>query len=294
MNNCVDIGTIQGFLDGELAPAASEAFAHHIGSCDGCATQLATAEEESSFAFAALENEFNVPVPTHRLWTKINDKLAAERPTFWQSIWANFTFSNPSILAFASLLVVFGTFAIFWSLNQKQISDSPTFTKVEPKKIESSSTPEFIDPVVNPTKTPNAIAPRVVKKSTNEPKKFTAMNVAFVAPKTEKRKSLNVSPENKILSAPQLVNGEDTYIKTIATLSQSVDSTKDTVLRPSARIDLERNLAMVDNAITTMQKKARKNPKDEGAKQILFSSYQTKIDLLSSVNEKSELIASIR
>jgi hypothetical protein len=294
MNNCVDIGTIQGFLDGELAPAASEAIAHHIGLCDDCAMLLATAEEESSFAFAVLENEFNVPVPTHRLWTKINDKLASERPTFWQSIWSSFTFSKPSVLAFGSLLLIFGTFVIFWSLNQKQISDSPTMTKVEPEKIGTSSPPELIDPVVNIAKTPDVIVPRIVKKTTNEPKKFTAMKAAFIAPKPQRRETLNIAPIDRIPSVPQLVNGEDTYIKTIATLSQNVDSAKDTVLRPSARIDLERNLAMVDNAITTMQKKARKNPRDEGAKQILFSSYQTKIDLLNSVNEKSELIASIR
>ena len=91
-----------------------------------------------------------------------------------------------------------------------------------------------------------------------------------------------------------MINGEDTYIKTIETLSKNVEPKKDEVLRPSARVGYERDMAFVEQAIKTMQSKARKNPKDEGAKQVLFASYQNKIDLLNSVAEKGELMATLK
>lgn len=296
MNNCVDIGTIQSFLDGELATSASEAVGHHIGLCDNCANLLATAEDENSVAFAALENEFNVPVPTHRLWTKINQEIESKRPTFWQTILAGLNFKNPLILSFASLLLVFGTFAIFYNSEKTAIVNSVVKNEIKP--VESSPIYQNI-PDNNVPDSSNSAENTAVKSSIPEIKKFPVIKAKLVSPKLEKREKLTVNENIKpsVLSTtatPQLVTGEDTYIKTIATLSQNADSKKDMAFRPSARIDYERNLAMVDNAISTMQKKARKNPKDIGAKQILFSSYQNKIDLLSSVSEKSQLIATLR
>ena len=296
MNNCVDIGTIQSFLDGELATSASEAVAHHIGLCDNCANLLVTAEDENSVAFAALENEFNVPVPMHRLWTKINQEIESKRPTFWQTILAGLNFKNPLILSFASLLLVFGTFAIFYNSEKTVTVDSVVKNEIKP--VESSPIYQNI-PDNNVPDSSNSAENTPVKRSIPEIKKFPVIKAKLVSPKLEKREKLTVNENIKpsVLSTtatPQLVTGEDTYIKTIATLSQNADSKKDMAFRPSARIDYERNLAMVDNAISTMQKKARKNPKDIGAKQILFSSYQNKIDLLSSVSEKSQLIATLR
>ena len=77
-------------------------------------------------------------------------------------------------------------------------------------------------------------------------------------------------------------------------MSKNVEPKKDEVLRPSARVGYERDMAFVEQAIKTMQSKARKNPKDEGAKQVLFASYQNKIDLLNSVAEKGELMATLK
>jgi len=66
------------------------------------------------------------------------------------------------------------------------------------------------------------------------------------------------------------------------------------MLKPSALVSYERDMAVVDDAIKKLQKAARKNPKDEGSKQILLASYQNKIDLLNSVSQKEELMATLR
>jgi hypothetical protein len=42
-----------------------------------------------------------------------------------------------------------------------------------------------------------------------------------------------------------------------------------------------------------MRQEVKRNPKNESAKQVLYSSYQNKIDLLNSVSQKQELMASI-
>ncbi len=293
MNKCVDIGTIQSFLDGELATSASEAVTHHIGLCDNCANLLAIAEDEVLVAFAALENEFNVPVPTHRLWTKITEVIESKRPTLWQTILAGFNFKNPLILSFASLLLIFGTFAIFYNSEKTVVVDSVVKNETKPVEL----LPVYQN--IPDDNVPNSSENTPVKRSIPEIKKSPSLKAKLVLPKPENKEKRTVNENIKpsilsISTTPQLVTGEDTYIKTIATLSQNADFNKDTALKPSARIDYERNLAMVDNAITTMQKKARMNPKDIGAKQILFSSYQNKIDLLSSISDKSELIATLR
>jgi hypothetical protein len=236
-----------------------------------------------------LDNEFNIPVPTHRLWAKINDEIEKAKPTFWEKLLANFSFKNQSILAFASLLVVFGTFAITWNFRQPQaVPPSEIVNKIEPKETQPIN--------VVPTQTPEVaqVTPPTVEKAKliiEKPKIKLGKSTVFTSPAKRELKKQAPKIENQ---TPQLINGEDTYIKTIETLSKNVETKKDQILRPSARVGYERDIALVEQAIKTMQTKARKNPKDEGAKQVLFASYQNKIDLLNSVAEKGEIIASLK
>jgi hypothetical protein len=88
--------------------------------------------------------------------------------------------------------------------------------------------------------------------------------------------------------------GEESYIKTIATLERTVDDKKDEVLKPSSRLAFEKDLALVNDAISKMKAQVKKNPKNEAAKQVLLASYENKIDLLNSVAGKTELMASMR
>ena len=87
--------------------------------------------------------------------------------------------------------------------------------------------------------------------------------------------------------------GEESYVKTISSLSSTVKDQKDEVLRPSERIAYERDMAVVNDTIAKMRTEVKKNPKNASAKQVLYSSYQNKIDLLNSVSQKEELVASL-
>src|SRR5215813_3054634 len=117
--DCLDIGTIQAFLDGELTPERVVTVSGHIASCDACSMMLGEAEEESAYVFPVLEREINTLVPTQRLWARINDSIAVEKQNtpFWKKILTGIaaTLRNPSITVAAGVLILFGVFAAFYT-----------------------------------------------------------------------------------------------------------------------------------------------------------------------------------
>jgi hypothetical protein len=105
-----------------------------------------------------------------------------------------------------------------------------------------------------------------------------------------KVRPVGVAPNS---NADGYLPGEESYVKTIETLSDSVAGQKDSVLKPSQQVAYERDLAVVDDSIKRMRKAVRNNPKNDSAKQVLYSSYQNKIDLLNSVAQREELVAGL-
>ena len=305
MEKCFDEGTIQAFLDGELASDLSEKVACHAAACDGCAIMLAEAEEESAFAFSVLEEEFNTLVPTNRLWTKINDSIEGNKKPFWQIVFARF--SSPSVAAFASLLIVAGLFTAFMSLKyeddknsvaaivpDKQIVNSPISNDDSSVRQSNQSQPDVGGiteiKVSSTNKDKNKFG--VVKAAASE-KENNLQPIKNRKPNVITNRNPKSSVEVESRTSGGNLLGEESYIKTIATLEKTVDSRKDDVLRPSARFAFEKDLAVTDDAIKRMKAEVRKNPKNEAAKDVLRASYQNKIDLLNSVAEKTELMSSL-
>lgn len=314
---CCDEGTIQAFLDGELAFEKSQKITRHIASCDVCAFMLSEAEEETAFAFSALEREFDTLVPTNRLWTKINDSIVEEKKH--SSVWQRFlsfvsvSLMSPSMAVAAGILIFVGVFAVVFSVNRgsntvdtaagniaQPASNNELRAATSPKGLkenEASSSP------VSSTEI-QSISDKTGKTEIQKPKVFQAANRENARRDNLKNSVVTanyvVSPQPKRPdAAPKAVYadylpGEESYVKTIANLSETVETQKDTVLRPAARISFERDLAVVDDAINKMKREVRKNPKNNSAKQVLYSSYQNKIDLLSSVADKTELMASLK
>lgn len=292
--DCLDIGTIQAFLDGELASDLLETAANHLAVCNDCAWHLATAEEESAIAFSALDAEINTLVPTQRLWAKINDSIEKEKKPFWQVAW-NFL-KNPAIASFATLLIAFGIFMAY--LNSQAGENQTSIAAV----IEKTS--PVITPIskINPDESNVASADRDYQKDDNKltpikPKtEFRVVKTSFVEKETFRKPVAKIT-RDEVKPQPvvyQYLPGEESYIRTISTLEKTVNSTKGEVLNNSARFTFEKNLAVVNDAITKMRAEVKKNPRNESAKQVLMSSYQNKVDLLNSVAEKTELMASMR
>lgn len=308
MKKCFDAGTIQAFLDGELATDANDAVARHVADCDACARLLSEAEEETAFAFTALEREFGgaaALVPTVRLWTKINDSIeSSEREngkSTWKSAFASFKslFANPSIAAFAGLLIVAG---IFFFVRNFENGENKNYIARE-----NESKKEIVAPKQNDDKpgildeSETTPPPKIIEAKTTLPKAKTNdsrfVKANFAAKEIKRPHDSEPFVKRDLVAqtvAPEFISGEETYIKTLAALERTVNSRKDEVLKPSARFSFEKDLAVADDAIAKMKTEVKQNPKNAAAKQVLLASYQNKVDLLNSVAEKTELMASLK
>jgi hypothetical protein len=295
MEKCFDEGVIQAFLDGELASDLSEKVACHVATCDACAVSLATAEEESSFAFAALDIEFNTLVPTERIRTRLFETIAAERKSFWQKIFGEgFRWTNPSVAAFASLILVVGLFATLWIARENSAGENQIAANNQPQTTVAKTSPAKVEneiPAVNPAVPfveDERQAPQIRQinaKPKNE-NKFEVQKAVYKPAEEDRTPFVRTEPQPR-----EAIAGEESYLKTIATLQQDVENRKDQLLKPSLRVAFEKDMAVVDYAIKKMKTEVRRNPKNEAAREVLRSSYQNKIDLLNSVTEKSDLMA---
>ena len=292
---CFDEGTLQAFLDNELASELSQEVARHVANCEPCALALTEVEEETAFVFAAMDEEFNTLVPTQRLWTKINESIEIESRNqgFWHRLSAlisSITMTGPTVAAFASLMFVLVSVAVLVSIKSGSDSDIAAARTSVTVPGNSAAIPVAVVPETLPApggdrvNDDGVMPPQTVNYRTPSPRTRNASEYATrteAAPRAER-------------TVYRYLPGEESYVSTIASLEKTLGTSKDDVLRPSARVTFERNLAVVDDAIVKMKAEVRKNPGNEAAKQVLFASYQNKIDLLNSVAEKSELMATLR
>ena len=305
---CFDIGEIQAFLDGELNDRLLENVARHVSVCNDCARLLAEAESESALAFAALETELDSLVPTTRIRTNLYQAIAAEKKPFWKKVFGEtFRFTNPAMAAFAGLVLVVGIFTTFFIVRENRVLDNGELAKSEkPKSVETQKSSERNKIGADSESSAGVrsqpiVAPQIEKataKPTSENRTVTRKTnyrIRKTQGKSQTADDVNDSVDSDLQpSKNQGLIGEENYIKTIATLSKTVNSRKDEILRPSARVSFEKDLAVVNDSIAKMQKEVRRDPKNEAARELLRSSYQNKIDLLNSVAEKSELMATLR
>ena len=302
-DKCFEIGTIQAFLDGETSPEMSFRITDHVADCDDCAMAMAEAEEESSVVFSALDREFNSMVPTQRLWSSINEAISYEKAhtSFWDKLRGSLAIllANPSLTVAASVLIVFGIFAAIWNL--KPVGTSST---VGPEVARTASQRDAgVSPSVDiavigdiePIQAPgNELKVKESKFQPDAMRKLVATaNVRQGSDQPRIQPAVLRTTVNRN-SIEEYLPGEESYVRTIADLKQNVDGQKDRILNPSSRVAYERDMAVVNDAITKMKEVVKKNPKNQSAKQVLYSSYQNKIDLLNSVVEREELMVSLR
>lgn len=298
-DKCLEIGTIQAFLDGETTPELSFNITEHSAACDNCALLIAEAEEENSQVLAMLDRELNTLVPTQRLWSNISVALAEEKSQF--SFWDRARgfvfalFANPSLGVAASVLVIAGLFATVWTL-RTPVADLPGSDTVASKSVQNptSRTEEVNTTSASemPIAAPSPAGPIQVGETHYSPEKVAKL--ASTANYKPLSQPVRIERAVVLQPAAQYLPGEESYLKTIADLKQSVDGRKDLILDPSSRMSYERDIAVVNDSIKRMKEVVRKNPKNQAAKQVLYSSYQNKIDLLNSVVEREELMAALQ
>lgn len=282
--NCLDIGTIQAFLDGETRPEEAVQISEHVADCDTCTLLLAQAEEESSMVFSVLDREINTLVPTQRLWTRINDSIAEEksRTSIWQRLGALVSagLMSPSFSGAAGVLMVVGLMAFVWNLNSTNaVSNDEIVTQAAP--VQSS-------PVIRES----APGPDVVAASKPEVASSNGPKVQFTNHSGNDIKKI-VRADYRVPAGPQYLPGEESYIRTINDLEQTV-SVQNASLSASNQVSYAKDIAVVDDSIKKMRDVVRKNPRNQAARQILYSTYQDKIDLLKASAGRGEMMASLQ
>jgi hypothetical protein len=287
--NCLDIGIVQAFMDGELPQDQIARVSDHLERCDSCAFMLGEAEDEASLVFSALDRELNTLVPTQRLWNKISGSIEVQwdsRP-FWKKAQAflGAAFASPSMIGAAGLLIAVGAFSLIL-LNREPVSEDlvslprPDAVTAPSAQAVREETPVILENVNAFTKVDRIDDPR------------RRMQRALYRPRTAPAVALR-SDRSSPVSATGYMEGEESYLKTISSLARTIEEQKDAVLRPSERVAYERDMAVVNDTIARMRQEVKRNPRNETAKQVLYSSYQIKIDLLNSVSQKEELVASL-
>jgi hypothetical protein len=308
MRECLEEGIIQAYVDGELAPEASERVRLHTNACAACAALVAETENELALLATTFEPELSLPVPSERLRERLDaaildirtQQAASANTTSWNlkgwlsSLAASFNFAPRQAMGFASLVAVIAFAAIFAivasrrTVNQPLLADSvsvPQETIAQaPAATEVKPPPDAETINNNPENGTNIVKPVAFKP------RRASLPVRAPRPKVERVERIDSPQVAEVKPLP----GEESYLKTIASLSSIIKTNGENALKPSLRADYERNLALVDQAINATRQAARRNPKDPNAAEFLYSSYQSKIDLLSTVAEHGQMVAIAR
>lgn len=299
-NGCLDEGLLQAYMDGELSPESAAAAATHVARCEACADALASAASENDFLSAALGPDEAWSVPTEALRSRVNaavarlgDAAEPARSPRWNlgallaPLSGLFSFTPARAAAFASVVAVVAFAAVFLSVQKRTTDERPG--PAGSQLASTAATPETNLPgvVVVPPQTTDTTNPPVVSGPAVVEKGVRVVNASAKRERavTPRRAGSEVKRE----AAPELLPGEKGYVEAIASLSKTVELGGDAVLRPAARADYERNLAVVDQAIAETRRVARQNPRDPEAVSFLLSAYQSKVDLLSTVAEQAQV-----
>ncbi|HZT59173.1 MAG TPA: zf-HC2 domain-containing protein [Pyrinomonadaceae bacterium] len=303
---CLDEAVLQAYIDGELSQAETGEAASHIAACAACAAALATAEGEAALFSSAFALDDSVTVPTEALRARISAAVAQLESApetnqgrtrgwnfggFFASLAGLFDFTPQRAAAFASILAVVAVALIYFAVNR------------QPSKPAVSKQDEIASNIKNtPPSTPTSVATNGNETNgggtgeiTNAGEVGNQSKKTAVAPVSYHRRHVGGSgvktPIDKGPEAPKLLPGEKDYQTAIASLEKTIKLGGDAALRPAVRVEYERNLAILDNAIAQTRQVAAKDPKDKDAAGFLMSAYQSKVELLTKVADQAQVAA---
>lgn len=301
MRDCLEEGIIQAYVDGELSPPEAERVTAHAGACTACAAAIDEAENELALLSTALEPEFGLSVPSERLRERLDASIGElrlqasehEMRRGWNlkewlaSLIPSFNFAPRHAVGFASLVAVVAFAALFAVIASRQNNRDSSLAAVAGKQEMNLTAEIQTAPKVATTTDGGGTIVDAGYTGRNAVKPRRAV-VRMRLPQTN-----NVVPDATVAEVKPLP-GELNYLKTIASLTSVIEANGENTLRPSMRGEYERNLALVNNAIEATRRTARRNPKNQDAVEFLYSSYQSKIDLLSTVAEQGQMVAVLR
>jgi hypothetical protein len=297
MRECIEEGIIQAYVDDELSTEMTDAVAAHLSVCADCARLVATVSAETAAFASAFEAENALEIPTVRLRERLDAAIEEmNRPAFmtepkrgmsfggWlASVAGLFKVSPQRAFGYASLVAVIAFAAIFaivrWNPSATNDNSSPLVASSENRKGTGGKVSPKPTPAATAEEQDNNAQPDKDQKTTPSKRR---------APKKQPKPILVPAPnelqQDELAAKP--LPGEQNYLRAIDSLIVEIEASGDTALKPSLRSEYERNLAIVDQAIASTRRMARRNPNDPDASEFLYSSYQSKLNLLTAVAEQ--------
>jgi hypothetical protein len=327
METCLDEGTLQAYIDGELSPETSNGVAAHLAACASCAAAAHATEQELALFSTAFAPALSASVPTAKLRARLDDAIAEMNATqrgfatapasrlrsvFDSLVKSLTTFAPRQATAFASFLVAAVVLAVvFFALMQKPDGQKATGDEIARNEQPSSPATSVVQTENSGTRQNDiAAVPPPESGEVNAP-------VATTAPVRREGRSnfvkagSNVRPQvggtrvegrdvdaaNTTVAATAaksepLLEDEKTYISSIASLTSAIEAQRAGGMTPTLRAEYERNLAVVNQAIVSSRVAARRNPQDTDAKEFLRAAYQNKVELLSAVADQAQIASS--
>ncbi len=295
MRECIEEGILQSYVDDELSPETAQRVAVHIAACATCSEAAAIALGETALLNSAFEAENALEIPTVKLRERLDAAIAEmnqptkdfeqkERGSFggWlTSLAGMFKVSPQRAIGFASLIAVVAFAAIFLVMRLNRHSANNSL----PEQLAGNDKNRTTSPVKISSPSPTPVVPdrsSPVEEQKNSPRKST---------KPKKRVSPILVPDPDQLPQGDFaqvkpLSGEENYLKAIDSLTVEIEASDVTAMKPSLRAEYERNLAIVNQAIDSTRRVARRNPNNPDASEFLYSSYQSKLDLLNAVAEQ--------
>jgi hypothetical protein len=195
-----------------------------------------------------------------------------------------FKVSPQRAFGYASLVAVVAFAAIFAIVRWNRSATNDNSSQL----VASSENRKGTGGKVSPKPTPAGTAEEQDNNSAPPDKDQKTTPSKRRAPKKQPKPILVPAPnelqQDELAAKP--LPGEQNYLRAIDSLTVEIQASGDTALKPSLRSEYERNLAIVDQAIASTRRMARRNPNDPDASEFLYSSYQSKLDLLTAVAEQ--------
>jgi anti-sigma factor RsiW len=326
METCLDEGTLQAYLDGELSPETLNGVAVHLSACATCAAAARAAEQELALFSTAYAHALPASVPTAQLRARLDVAIAemnapqrgfatvpvaattARLRSFYASIVASLTtFAPRQATAFASFLVAVALAVVFFALVRTPDGRKATSgevarneqTPASPAPVLNRETPDDIAAQPKPAKEFNSPASTTTSATARREERPVFVKAGFVRPQAattrEERGNAPEAANATVAAAPKaepVLEDEKTYISSIASLTSAIESQGSAGLTPTLRAEYERNLAVVNQAIISSRVAARRNPQDTDAKEFLRAAYQNKVELLSAVADQAQIASS--
>lgn len=334
MKNCLDEGTLQAYLDGELSPATMKDASAHVAACSACASAVREAEAELDMFAIAFADDASLVVPTARLRERLDTAIAELSPALppraasvetkprlarlFAALAATLVPTPARATAFASLvaLVVVGI-VVAPVIRERRTNNSsselaakrdlpapaasiattqPNTTTGEAatSSATNENAPVAPDSSIAATANKNANDATASRNSGDarvldagfKPSR-DARTIATRRAKTPA--ATGAEGERKADEKDLALPGEENYLIAIASLNRVIDAGGAAAMPPALRADLERNVADLDMAISASRRRAQRNPQDKDAADFLFAAYQSKVELLRTVADQSQM-----